>query len=214
MATNLFISAYPEKNKQRSDELHECLINNLKSGCFDAVYVIAEDDGKGLEYLRDVTPYIVYILPCTVRPTFRTFFECANNIIARLGNDQNVVSVFSNADIFFEEIKVFPKFNQCFALTRYEVKRNGPIQFLNRSDSQDSWIFRGFIKTPKYCDHFQGLGGCDNRLAAELLNVGYSVLNPSLTIKSFHLHEGEKSYDGSVRIGRPYHLVPPIELNQ
>lgn len=211
----LFISAYPEKDRSRAEELHTCLMNNLKSGCFDAIWVIVEDDGKGIEYLRDVSPYTVNILPCTVRPTFRTFFECANNIMARLGNDQNIISVFANSDIYFEEIQILPKFDEIFALTRYEVKRNGPITFLNRADSQDSWIARGFIKIPKYCDHFQGRGGCDNRLAAELLNVGYKVLNPSLTIKSFHLHDGDKSYTGATeRIGRPYHLVQPIELNQ
>lgn len=210
----LFISAYPEKDRSRAEELHTCLMNNLKSGCFDAIWVIAEDDGKGIEYLRDVSPYTVNILPCTVRPTFRTFFECVNNILIKLGKDQNVVNVIANSDIYFEEITVLPTYNQCFGLTRYEVNKNGPITFLNRSDSQDSFFFRGFIKIPKYCDFTTGIGGCDNRLCAELLNVGYEMLNPSLTIKSFHIHDGAKSYDGSRKINRPYHLLPPIELNQ
>lgn len=213
----LFISAYPEKDRSRAEELHTCLMNNLKSGCFDAIWVIAEDDGKDFEYMKsghwNVDPYTVNVLPCTVRPTFRTFFEAANNIMARLGNDQNVVSIICNSDIYFEQIPVLPKFDECFALTRYEVKRNGPITFLNRKDSQDSFFFRGFIKIPKFCDAHLGIPGVDNRCCAELLNVGYKVLNPSLTIKSFHLHDGAKSYDGSVKVGRPYHFVDPIELN-
>lgn len=224
---HLFISAYDEKNKQRSDELHECLMNNLKSGCFDAVYIIAEDDGKGLKYLRSVEPYVVNLLPCTVRPTFRTFFEAINTIDslykkAQNNNFGNVhfamteenVYIVANSDIYFESFPVLPTVNQCFALCRYEVTKNGPITFLNRKDSQDSFFFRGAIRIPKFCDAHLGIPGVDNRICADLLSMGYEMLNPSLTIKSFHLHSGNKSYDGSVKVGRPYHFLQPIELNQ
>lgn len=209
MAVNLFISLYSEKDKRRSDELHLCLMNNLKSGCFNAVWVIAEDDGEGLKYLRDVSPYTVNVLPCTVRPTFRTFFEAINNVTQ---NDD--INIVCNSDIYFESIPVLPKYNQCFALCRYECRKNGPITFLNRKDSQDSFVFRGKIKIPKFCDAHFGIPGVDNRLCWELMNAGYEMLNPSLTIKSFHLHEGAKSYDGSIRVQRPYHFLQPIELNQ
>lgn len=238
--TNLFISLYHEKDKARSDELHTCLMNNLKSSCFDAIWIIAEDDGHGLKYLRDVSPYTVNVLPCTVRPTFRTFFEVINNLEERferahdfqffgvngdvtirgyspLGAKQGFegnVNIVANSDIYFESLPVLPKTNQCFALCRYECRKNGPITFLNRKDSQDSFIFRGKIKIPKFCDAHFGIPGVDNRMCWELMNIGYEVLNPSLTIKSFHLHEGAKSYDGSVKIGRPYHFLHPIELNQ
>ncbi len=227
---HLFISQYFEKDKARANELHTCLMNNLKSGCFDAVWIIAEDDGNGLKYLRDVSPYTVNVLPCTVRPTFRTFFEAINTIDsefkkaesgsffgnvkfgARQQTEENIYIV-ANSDIYFESIPILPRVNQVFALCRYEVKKNGPITFLGRSDSQDVWLFRGPIKIPRFCD-CHNLPGSDNRIAAELLNVGYQVLNPSLTIKTYHLHEGEKSYDGSQKVGRPYHFIHPIELNQ
>lgn len=235
--TNLFISLYHEKDKARSDELHKCLMNNLKSGCFDAVWIIAEDDGHGLKYLRDVSPYTVNVLPCTVRPTFRTFFEVINNLEERferahyfqffgvkgdvtvrgyspLGAKQGFegnVNIVANSDIYFESLPVLPKSNQVFALTRYEVKKNGPIIFVNRSDCQDSWLFRGKIQIPKFADFWPGLPGCDNRIAAELKAIGYDILNPSLTIKTFHLHEGDKSYDGSRKVNRPYHFIKPTE---
>lgn len=223
----LFISHYNEKNKSRSDELHECLMNNLQSGCFDAVYIIAEDDGNGLQYLRSVQPYTVNVLPCTVRPTFRTFFEAVNTIDGfhkkaelgnnfgnvRFGTNEENVYVISNADIYFKEIPILPQKNQVFCLTRYEAKKNGPIHFLNRQDSQDSYFFRGAIRIPKYSD-FPNWPGCDNRLIWELNNIGYECLNPSLTIKSYHIHEGAKSYTSLHRVNRPYMFLPPIELNQ
>src|SRR5580692_10940900 len=144
MIKSLFISLYAEKDKKRADELHTCLMNNLKSGCFDAVWIIAEDDGHGLKYLSDVSPYTVNVLPCTVRPTFRTFFEVINNIEdryershdfqffgvkgditvrgynelgAKQGSESNI-NVLSNSDIYFENIPILPRANQIFALTR------------------------------------------------------------------------------------------------
>lgn len=227
---NLFISLYSEKDRKRADELHECLMNNLKSGCFDAVWIIAEDDSQGLKYLRDVSPYIVNVLPCTVRPTFRTFFEAINTIDdqfkkaeigtffgnVNFGVNQNIeenIYIVANADIYFESIPILPRLNQVFALTRYETRKNGPTSFLNRHDSQDSYFFRGKIKIPKYCD-FPNWPGCDNRIVWELNNIGYQMLNPSLTIKSFHVHEGDKSYTGNQKVNRPYLFLHPIELNQ
>lgn len=209
MAVNLYVSHYNEPNRERRTELETCLMNNLKSGCFDKVWVIAENDKDGkVDYLANVEPYSINVLPCTVRPTFRTFFEVINRV-----SKEDDINILANADIYFESASVLPRNNQVFALTRYDVKKNGPITFLNRRDSQDSWWFRGHVRYPKYCD-FHQIPGCDNRIAAELLYAGYEVLNPSLTIKTFHLHAGEKSYDGSVRVQRPYHFIAPIELNQ
>lgn len=215
MSVNLFISLYHEQNKERQIELHTCLMNNLKSKCFDQIWIIAEPDKNGkFDYLESIAPYKVNILPCTVRPTFRTFFEVINNVtiessIAGYGGNINVVA---NSDIYFESIPIYPKINQCFALCRWEVNKDGTVTFLNRKDAQDVFIFNSKIRIPRYSDCHFGIPGVDNRLCAELLNTGYEMLNPSLTIKTFHLHHGAKSYDGSVRIGRPYHFLPPIEL--
>lgn len=214
---NLFISAYPEKDPKRKAELHTCLMNNLKSGCFDAVWVIAEDDGKGLEYFESVAPYTVNILPCTTRPTFRTFFEAINTIMDMPrfeNNSEDMINIISNSDIYVEDIPVFPQKNQVFALTRYELEPNGNIRFLNRSDSQDVFMFRSKIRIPNYCN-FANHPGSDNRICKELALIGYEVLNPSLTIKTFHLHRGAKSYDNNTpRIKPPYLRLNPIALNQ
>lgn len=238
MTTHLFISLYPEKDKQRAAELRTVLMNNLKSGCFDAIWILAEDDGDGLKYLPNVNPYTVNLLPCTTRPTFRTFFNAVNNIDEMLkkntessiGNWDNAINVgmpiivpmqteeniyvVANSDIYFETIPIYPSTNQFFALTRYEVKRNGPTQFLNRSDSQDTFWVRGKVKIPKYCDFVLGRPGADNRICREMAVMGYETLNPSLTIKTFHLHEGQKSYTSETRkVEPPYLRLNPIEMS-
>lgn len=234
--TNLFISLYDEKNKQRFDELHTCLMNNLKSGVFDAIWIIAEVDDNGkVDYISkfNVAPYTVNVLPCTTRPTFRTFFNAVNNIddmlkrerpnssIGRHDNAINIgnpigvqvqpeenVYIIANSDIYIEDLPILPNNNQCFALTRWEVGKNGAITFLNRKDSSDMWIFRSRIKSPSYAD-FHNLPGCDNRINWEIRNIGYEISNPSRTIKTYHLHNGAKSYDGSKRVNKPYLFLEP-----
>lgn len=208
MKANLFISLYKEKDRHRADELYECLLNNFKSNLFADIWVIAEADEKGeTSYLRDVSPYKMNVLPCTTRPTFRTFFNVVNTV-----TDDETINIICNSDIFFKEIPIVPTTNQIFALTRYEVNKNGPITFLNRRDSSDTWLWKGKIRMPQYADFFMGIGGCDNRINFELANMNYEVLNPSLTIQTFHIHSGAKSYDGSVKINRPYLFLEPIAL--
>lgn len=205
--TNLFISAYNEKEPARRKELHTCLINNLKSGCFDAVWVIAEADNGSYDYLPDVSPYVVNLLPCNVRPTFETFFNAINTVS---GVDD--INVIANSDIYFDEILVKPLPHQCFALTRYEVEKNGAVRFLNRSDSQDCWFWNGHIRKPAYCAFTPGVPGCDNRLALELMRAGYEVTNPSLTIKSYHLHANPTNHAGKAKVNPPYFRPVPIAI--
>lgn len=238
--TNLFISLYDEKNKQRFDELHTCLMNNLKSGIFDAIWIIAEVDENGrVDYISkfDVAPYTVNVLPCTTRPTFRTFFNAVNNIddmlkrerpnpsIGRHDNAINIgnpigvqiqpeqsVYVCANSDIYFEDLPVLPNVNQVFALTRWDIQKDGTAKFLGRSDAQDAWLWRGRIKIPKYADFFMGVKGCDNRISRELSTMGYEMLNPSLTVKSYHLHENPTDHNKSdKKVFPPYlRLTPTI----
>lgn len=204
--TNLFLSLYPEKNKERQVELLTCLQNNAK--VFDQIFILTERDEE-IKFIPEIKSKAnIFRLPVTVRPTFRTFFQCINKVTGP--DDCNVIS---NSDIYVEEITRMPQHNEVWALCRYEVDAKGNKTFLNRKDSTDTWLFRGNIRIPRFCDFHQGFGGCDNRINYELKEIGYHISNPSITIKSFHLHTGEKSYTPqSPKINRPYHFLPPIEL--
>ncbi len=188
--TNLYISLYPEKNHNRRKELQECLKLNLR--IFDRVFILMEGVFE-FDYQFEMGSAIV--LPVTERPTFKTFFGAIVNTSNTA--DTNVIS---NADIYFDKFTHTPNDNQCFAVTRYE---DGVL--LNRNDSQDVWIFKGHVKGVKYCSFHLGTPGCDNRIAWELRAAGYEVINPALTIKTHHLHKGEKSYTSTAsRVGTPY----------
>jgi hypothetical protein len=204
---NLFLSLYPEKNPERQKELLTCLKNNAK--VFDNIFILTELDDQ-IKFIPEIKSKAnIFRLPITVRPTFKSFFDCVNHVC-----DNSDINYVCNADIYFEEITKTPKQNECWALCRYEVDKNGNKTFMNRKDSADSFVFAGKIKVPRYSAFFIGIPGCDNRISFELKEIGYQISNPSLTVKCYHLHTGAKSYDTAtaIRVSRPYHFLPPTEL--
>lgn len=199
--TNLFISLF--NNPVRNKEYHECLRRNSKSGLFDNIFVIAEGDENWFDYLP--SDVFISILPINTRPTFRSFFNAINVIT---GDDD--INIIANSDIYFKDIPFTPRFNECFALTRYE-----PTFFLNRADSQDVWMFRGRVNLPQYCDFGMGVPGCDNRISYELRAAGYEVTNPSLSIKTYHLHKHPTDHSKAAkRIAPPYLKLTPCSLEK
>ena len=115
------------------------------------------------------------------RPTFLQLFE-----LSKAYPDD--INCFCNSDIYFDSVSFLHtiKENECYALCRHDIKDGVPV-FANRPDAQDAWIFRGVIK-PIDANFTMGLWGCDNRLAYEIKRAGYSLKNPSLSIKIIHLH--------------------------
>lgn len=207
MTLNLFISLYPEKNKERQRELITCLTNNAK--VFDQIFILTERDAE-IDFIPQIkSKAAIYRLPINVRPTYKSFFDCVNKV-----SGQDDINTICNADIYFKEPPPDLATNKCYALSRWDITPNGQAVHLARKDSQDSLVFKSRIKIPQYASFFIGVPGCDNRICRELLVIGYDISNPSITIKSYHLHHGEKSYDTAtaIRVQRPYHFLPPIEL--
>lgn len=192
--TNLFISWF---KSERESEYLTCLQKNAE--IFDRIFILNETDKQPYSHHECK----ILNLPVNGRPTFRTFFNAINHI-----TKDGEINVIANSDIWFENI-IGPKVNECYALTRHE-----PTFFLNRSDSQDSWLFTGIIKIPYYCDFALGYPGCDNRIAYELKMAGYMVLNPSLSIKTHHVHKVATDHykPGTKRILRPYLKIEPSSL--
>ncbi len=125
------------------------------------------------------------------------------------------INVFCNSDIYFPGIQLLSniKENECYALTRWN-KEGSSINFFNRIDSQDAWIFRGEAKNIN-ANFFTGMWGCDNRLLYEIQNAGYKILNPSLSIKTIHVHEVDtRNYERTKEntVPPPYITLAPCSL--
>lgn len=183
----LLVNTYKSDSQTRQIELDICLEKNM-----------------ALPFLtvHDIQP----------RPTFNDYFKVTCN---NFGKDD--IFVIANSDIFFDETLLLAnqiKHGEVYALTRYDIKR-GQARFFDRPDSQDVWIFRGGINPIEGADFHLGVGGCDNRIAYLLNKAGYKVTNPSLSIKTYHLHEsGIRTFDYKIHkvVPPPYLTIKPTTL--
>lgn len=120
------------------------------------------------------------------RPTFAELFEMSKEF-------PDDINVFCNSDIYFPSVSLLNniKENEFWCLTRWDIKKGKEV-FFNRRDSFDSFIFRGAIKNGVNIPYPAGLWGVDNRIAYEASKVGYTVTNPSWSVKTIHMHAVDK----------------------
>jgi len=188
----LLVNTYKSDSQARQAELDICLEKNI-----------------ALPFLtvHDIQP----------RPTYNDYFHTSSKLIHDEDFDNDDIFVIANSDIYFDETLLLAnqiKHGEVYALTRYDIKR-GQARFFDRPDSQDVWIFRGGINPIEGADFNLGVGGCDNRIAYLLHKAGYTVTNPSLSIKTYHLHEsGIRTFDYKKHkvIPPPYLTLAPTTL--
>lgn len=203
---NLYIALYNEKNPDRAREFERCLRWNMDLPQISNVYVVSEDvlDYRSYPEINDGVNCQIYIKS---RPTFADMFKIANGITAIESKPYEVISIIANADIYFDdtiELATHMDIIDCYALTRYDEG-----QMIVKSNSQDSWIFKGMISTSGAdLDFHMGTLGCDNHLAYILQQSGYCVSNPSLSIKTHHMHASAiRNYSRTNVVPRPYRSV-------
>ncbi len=186
---NLFYNYFKYENPSRQKEIDLCLNNNLKNKNLNTIIIESQK-----------------------RLTYSFYFKKINSIT--LPNDINIIC---NADIYFDNTVMLcqnMKPNDCYALSRWDVSSDGKSQLFQRSDSQDTWIFKGKIKNNLYGDICLGMPGCDNRIAHEIVKAGYNLLNPSQSIKTYHVHiSNVRNYDKKHdTIPGPYKHISPSKL--
>lgn len=203
----LWTSFYQDKNPARHAELEHCIRMNIQNPFIDEIRIALEGNPDDFPLLKHEKIKLM-LLP---RATFRMFFNLMNETT---GPDD--ISILSNTDIFFDHtlalLDAFLDGNTCFALSRWHTFPDGRVELHNERFSQDVWIFRGHVRHMAYCDFFLGIRGCDNRIAYEILQAGYKVVNPSMSIKAIHYHMSEIRNYGKEFIKQPYHPVYPCAL--
>jgi hypothetical protein len=188
----LFTQAYSSTNAARQRELEEAARINSASGLFQEIVAL---DGNHKRW------------------TFGEVFAVARETFPK------DVCVIANSDISFhasmKDIERLFEQNTLptiAALTRWEdgsgplmVGRIHPASGRFFSHTQDTWAFVP-SRLPQFDGHFFfGLPCCENRLAFEAAVRGIRVVNPALTIRTFHHHASgvrgwspSDSYRGSV----------------
>lgn len=203
---NLFINYYIDPNEQRNHELQTCLYNNIGCGAISRIYLIGNIEPWTFNYNK------VTAVTELSRPAFKGFFNIINKF-----TQPNDINIIANSDIYFENVD-YNDFaglthNDCFALSRWDVQPDGSTVHYNNSGSQDTWIFRGAIKMVEGANFTQGVAGCDNKIAYLLKQAGYNVTNPSLSIKTYHLHNSGVRYYDRVKRGQKIYRLPHPRVN-
>ena len=204
----LFTSIYSEACRDRRAELQECLKRNLACPALNALHILAEIEPKELPKDRKLTFELI-----DHRPTYSDFFAAIN----RLAADTDV-SIVANSDIWFDaSIKAAELYlaeMEVWVLSRWQDCDDSPAVLYDHKDSQDSWLFRGKIRSVA-ANFPVGVPRCDNRLLAELSVTGYAVRNPAFSIRSYHRHAGDRAAyqtSGENFVSPPYMYLSPHNL--
>jgi hypothetical protein len=183
----LLFNYYEDRNNARKKEIDFCLRMNLANPLMKVI--ILETPGK---------------------PQYKQMFDFVNKITG-----PEDINIIANSDIFFDEsigLTCKMNLNECWALSRWDWYNENSIQFFDRSDSQDCWIFKGPIK-PINSTFTLGTLGCDNRIAHDIHQAGYNISNPSRSVKTYHVHNSAvRNYRKTDVVPKPYLTIPTSEL--
>jgi hypothetical protein len=159
--------------------------------------------------LEDLTKSKILVRRTSARPCFSDFFDWINEVA-----EDTDISIIANADICFDDSLTLLKHlswdrQTVFALSRWDIEASSSRATLfDRGDSQDCWIFRGAVDQV-VADFPLGVYDCDNKIAWELQQAGYRVVNPALGLRSYHHHQsGYRSYE--VKPAPDYGIRPPF----
>lgn len=187
---HLITQWYTDSNPQRQAEIDYCIQSHLTSP-FDQITLVISDKEK---FPWTDTRFRVVISP-NPRPTFGELFQ-----IGQASADANTVTVIANSDIVFTQtaqlLRRLP-ISHAVTLARWNVHSFRGVN-TNLSDSslqhdpfgsQDVWAIRGSVSEMLTTIPFApGVMGCDHALGFRLMQAGYQLFNPALTIRTYHVH--------------------------
>jgi hypothetical protein len=208
---HLYTTFYNEKNDFRRKELFTCLKYNLQNTAIAKVTLFNEGDSLAHLNTNSIDEILI-----TQRPTYQDFINYINK-----HTSEEDIHIIANTDIYFDKhIGVLQHLNlknTCLAISRWDTTETKKPKLYNHNDSQDVWIFKGHIKPELNANFPLGVPRCDNRLLYEIERAGYTVLNPAFSIKSYHIHKGQRALvytedDNVYKIAPPYRYKYPHNL--
>ena len=206
----LFTTIYDEKSGKRRAELEKCFQTNATCKYINEICVLCEGGEELLPNSNKIS--IRYV---DNRPTYQQYFDWIGEF-----SEEESLSIIANSDIFFDQQLAFLFDNGIpesvvYALSRWNWIEGGKPELYDHNDSQDAWILNG-NPLGVFGEFSIGTPRCDNRIAAEFEEAGFTVLNPSFSLRCFHLHDGpsrpylEECH--SEEIPPPYKYIWPHNL--
>lgn len=220
-AVVVYIQCFRHKHRARRTEIDASLMANAVNASIDLLVLIPETSSDAnVPLLRALRPTGTRLV--TTRPSGRLRFDMAfylaNHFTKRYGS--GLTHILCNSDIVIpstavDQIKgVLGSGERRFlCLTRWN-KREGGVSLYNVLYSQDTWAWRGQINVELGKDIDLGRGGCDNALMDRVRRSGISVLNPSRSIVTVHVHESEVRSWAPAEVFGPYSVMAPHTLDE
>jgi hypothetical protein len=190
---NLIVSYYNDKNLDRCKEIKLCLKLNCMNQLFNKIIIINETC-KNLYFIKKNESII--IINNSNRLTYKNFFNYAN-----MYSNEDTINILINSDIVIGEgfDKINLNKNEVYFLTRYNISLDGTFNFQDDNGSFDTWIWKGIINNNIYIgNYYLGIPECDIKIAYEFYISKYKIKNPSLDLKTYHVHNTEiRNYNTS-----------------
>jgi hypothetical protein len=207
----LYLQYFSHKDASRKKELDFCTKHNINNKNFDKVYVLLEKEEDDFGWLHNERTEVINI---NKRANYKTFVDFANE-----RSEKGDIHILTNLDIFFDDsVKLLDqmKDKDFITLTRWDINaKTKQAKFFNVNCSQDTWIWKNeidFDNTNLDLTYNLGTPGCDNAICGEFHENGYRVLNPSLSVKTFHLHEDKsRSYTDDDVVRKKLYLLYPTQ---
>ena len=207
----LITTYYKATEPEREAENIQSLQNNLNHPLIERVHLFLQSSDLPNISKLDKLHFIEH----GKRPTFSELFAYGNSLTT------NIIKIVANSDIYFDNSlqlaeKALQKWD-VLALTRWDLKENGSLEFYNNYKSQDVWICKKQIK-PDIGSYHIGRHGCDNRLVYEFKSKNYQIANPSLSIKTIHIHQSAlRSYFDNPNyefVSPPFDYLLPVSFDE
>lgn len=217
----LLTQFYKPDNTRRAREVTKCLKLNLECPLIDRVVLLTERDYTS-EYVkmpnREKIQQDIVGKRLTYAMVIRWIAENA---------PMNTICAFANSDIYldktWEAVWQVSLENKFLSLLRYEASADEPDEehklFGPRPDSQDTWVvLSDSVKSRTFnydaLDFPFGKAGCDNAINVEMLRNKFLIANPSLTLKTHHVHSSQiRTYDPIEIVDKPmYVYIEPTGL--
>lgn len=212
---NIYLPYINFTNNIRKKETDFCIKKNINNPHIDKVYIFLDDEKDKQDWMinNKVEFIIKPLIPSPngiKRPLFHDTMIFSNNV------ENEDINITCNLDIFFDDtLKIIKEKNidkMLITLTRWNIDINTKKSiFFNNHYSQDVWIWKGKVDLDKIDMKIgTGLPGSDNYICGAFHEAGYKVINPSLEIKTHHLHQDmSRNYnDNDVVRKRLYFLYP------
>lgn len=179
---NLLVTYWDKHDRLEDFEIS--FVKNIENKFIKRIYVFYENfSGCRPDFLESEK---VSIIPVAEIAKHKTFYDFANQYL-----DGQLV-IMANADIYFDEsLEELKYVNFCIynvALTRYNYYKS--LVWVPNQYCHDTWIFRAPIRF-KDADYRFNCFGTEHLLVHDWIQNGYKVINPCLSIFTYHVHKND-----------------------